>query len=74
MQRSGKSDLPALLEDDSSICKIVISKQYVTEDVPLPCIVVNIMELEDDKHSGSGTIQEKSKAKGRQRKVKTETV
>lgn len=44
LQRAQKDDTPALIEDDSSICRIVTEKRYVDEDHPEPGILVTVSE------------------------------
>ena len=46
LQRQSKNDVPALLEDDSSICRITATKRYITDGDP--GILIEIGEMTDD--------------------------
>lgn len=45
LQRAAKDDKdPALIEDDSSVCRIVCEKRYVDDDYPTAGILVTLAE------------------------------
>jgi Holliday junction resolvase RusA-like endonuclease len=48
IQREAKDGLPALVEDDSSICAFYAEKRYVDEEHPTPGILVEISEWSPD--------------------------